>query len=151
MQKMISVATALALSALLISVAVAQPKPEQSISYRQSVFTLVGWNFGPMAGMVRGTVPFDKAQFAMRADRVAALSQMPLEGFSKGSDKGAKTEALPIIWTEFKDFELKLKNFQTESRKLADIAKGGDEAAMKAQFGKVGGTCKACHDKFKAD
>jgi len=87
----------------------------------------------------------------MRADRVAALSQMPLEGFPKGSDKGAETEALPIIWTEFKDFELKLKNFQTESRKLADIAKGGDEAAMKAQFGKVGGTCKACHDKFKAD
>jgi cytochrome c556 len=142
---------ALALGALVAGSAMAQAKPEQSIRYRQSVFTLVGWNFGPMAGMVRGAVPFDKAQFAMRAQRVAELSLMPLEGFPKGSEKGARTEAKPEIWTDWKDFEVKMKNFQAEAKSLAAIAKTGDEAAIKAQFGKTGGTCKACHDKYKTD
>jgi cytochrome c556 len=139
------------LGASVTLIAAAQPKPEQSIRHRQAVFTLVGWNFGPMGQMVRGAVPFDKTQFAQRANRLAALSEMPLEGFPKGSDKGARTEAKANIWTEWKDFELKMGNFKTEATKLAQVAKAGDEAAMKAQFGKTAGTCKACHDKFKED
>ena len=33
--------------------------------------------------------------------------------------------------------------------KLAEVAAGGDEAAMKEQFGKTAKTCKGCHDDFK--
>jgi Cytochrome C'. len=38
---------------------------------------------------------------------------------------------------------------QEEMKKLADLAKAGDEAGFKRQFGVVGGTCKACHDDFR--
>jgi len=34
---------------------------------------------------------------------------------------------------------------------MSEVAKGGDEAKMKEQFKKLGGTCKACHDKYKQD
>ena len=34
---------------------------------------------------------------------------------------------------------------------LAKVAASGDPAAIKAQFGKTGGTCKACHDAFRKD
>ncbi len=151
MRRILSMVCGAVLLTALVSVATALPKPEQSISYRQSVFSLIGWNFGPMAGMVRGTAPFDAAQFTLRAERLVALSKMPLEGFPKGSERGSGTEALPLIWSNWKDFEQKLTALQMESQKLLEVSKGGNEALIKAQFGKTAGTCKACHDKYKKD
>ncbi len=34
---------------------------------------------------------------------------------------------------------------------MAKVAATGDAAAVKAQFGKLGETCKGCHDKFRGD
>jgi cytochrome c556 len=34
--------------------------------------------------------------------------------------------------------------------KLNTVAKGGDKAAIKVAFGDAGGTCKACHDDYRA-
>lgn len=133
-------------------VAVAQSAaPERAIQYRQNVYGLVGWNFTAMSQMVRGQRDFDGAEFARRAERVAQLSKMLDEGFPDGSDKGAKTEALPAIWRNRADFDAKMADFQREAAALAEVAAGGDVDAIKAQFGKTGGTCKACHDKYKAD
>jgi cytochrome c556 len=36
-----------------------------------------------------------------------------------------------------------------EPNYLPKVAAGGDAAAVKEQFGKLGKTCKACHDEFK--
>jgi hypothetical protein len=41
--------------------------------------------------------------------------------------------------------------FNREANELAKVAESGDPAAIKAQFGKTGETCKACHDKFRND
>ena len=38
-----------------------------------------------------------------------------------------------------------------EAKELAAVAASGDAAAVKAQFGKLGEACKACHDKFRKD
>lgn len=40
---------------------------------------------------------------------------------------------------------------QLYAQALATTAKAGDEAATKAQFIKTAGTCKACHDVYRAD
>lgn len=143
-------------SALLIllatsQIATAQTKPEDAIKYRKSVYTVLLWNWMPLNAMMRGRIPFDAAEFSRRADRVAALAPQLLEGFPPGSNEGAPTEAKAEIWTDFTDFSAKMKDLETESAALASIAKGGDEAAIKAQFAKTGGACKACHDKYKAE
>jgi cytochrome c556 len=133
-------------------VAVAQSAaPDRAIKYRQNVYSLVGWNFTAMSQMVRGQRDFDPAEFARRAERVAQLSLMLDEGFPPGSDRGARTEALPAIWSNRAGFDAKMADFQREAAALATIAKGGDADAAKAQFGKTAGTCKACHDQYKAD
>lgn len=143
---------ALLLSLLIASqAALAQNKPEDIIRYRKSAYTVLLWNWMPLNAMVRGRIPFDAAEFARRADRVAAIAPQLLEGFPEGSGTGANTEAKPEIWTNFADFTTKMKDFERESAALASVAKGGDEAAMKEQFAKVGGTCKACHDQYKAE
>lgn len=133
------------------SAAVAQVKPEDAIHYRQAQFSVILWNWMPMNGMVRGRIPFDAKEFAKRAERVAAVAPQLLEGFPSGSNAGAETEAKAEIWASFADFTAKMKSFEQASAALATTAKGGDEAAIKAQFAKVGESCKACHDKYKAE
>lgn len=125
--------------------------PERAIGYRQDVFGLVGWNFSAMGQMARGDRDFDAAEFARRAERVAQLSKMLDEGFPPGSDTGADTEALAGIWTDRADFDAKMADFQREAAALAQVATGADPDATKTQFGTTAGTCKACHDKYKAD
>ena len=34
---------------------------------------------------------------------------------------------------------------------LAKVAASGDKAAVQKAFGETGATCKACHDKYRAD
>ena len=145
---------ALPLSLLLLAASAtanAQDKPEDIIRYRKSAYTVLLWNWMPMNAMVRGRIPFDAAEFARRADRVAALTPQLLEGFPEGSGTGAPTEAKPEIWTDFADFTAKMKDLERESAALSTIAKSGDEAKMREQFAKTGGACKACHDKYKAE
>ncbi|MBS0571509.1 MAG: cytochrome c [Proteobacteria bacterium] len=138
-------------AAAFVLPAAAQHKPEQVIHYRQSAMTLIGWNFGALNAMVKGKTPWDAQQFALHADRLAGLAPQVLEGFAKGSDKGAETDAKAGIWTHFDDFTTKDKNLVEQTRALAQSAHGGDEATMKEQFRKTAEACKGCHDKYKAD
>jgi cytochrome c556 len=126
----------------------AQAKPEDAIKYRRGVFAVMGWNFGPMAAMAKGDRPFDAADFARRAEIVAYMSKLPLEGFIAGSETG-ETKAKPEIWLDQDDFKAKLEKMQAEAAKLAEVAKKGDPAASKAQLGETGKACKACHDKYR--
>ena len=131
----------------------ADAKPEDTVKYRQSVYTIIGWNFKPIGAMVKGEAPFDAAAVARHAQYIEMLSKALPEGFTKGTGPDAvkSTEAKPEIWTKASDFDTKMKDFQQEAAKLAETAKSGDEKAIKAQFGKTAETCKACHKEFRKD
>jgi cytochrome c556 len=136
---------------LATAIAAAAVKPETAIRYRQSVYTMIGWNFAPMVEMIKNKTPWDSAEFAKHADRIAALTPQLLEGFPQGSDKGADTEAKPEIWTSMDDFKSKMSDLVRESKTLADVAKTGDEAKTREQFKKTAGACKSCHDKYRSE
>ena len=120
--KRLFVATLLAAGISLIAgSAFAQAKPEDAIKYRQGVYRVIGWNFAPMAAMVKGDRPYDAAAFARKADLVAYMSKLPLEGFVPGSEAG-ETKAKPDIWLDMDDFKAKLEKMQGEAAKLAEIA-----------------------------
>ena len=97
---------------------VEEPKPDMAIAYRQSVYKMIRWNFMPLAQMVRDQRPWNDAEFARRAARVSFLSHQLEEGYPKGSDSGAVTDAKPEIWTNWEDFSAKLQDFKVESRAL---------------------------------
>jgi cytochrome c556 len=126
-------------------------RPEKVIRYRQSAMAMIGWNFSPLGAMVKGKTLFDAKEFSRRADRLEFLGPQLLEGFSKGSDTGAETDAKPEIWTDFDDFQVMLNDYVNESRKLAEVARNGSESDMKEQFRKTADSCKACHDKYRAE
>ena len=129
--------------------AMAQPKPEQYVKHRQSAFALMGWYFGPMAGVAKGEKPFNKDEMTKSSALVATMAKLPFDSFPAGTETIGNTRARPEIWTnnaKFKEIGVKLV---TETETLAKLAAAGDEAGFKKQFGVVGGTCKACHDDFQ--
>ena len=138
---------------LLTAAGAADQKPEDVVQYRQSVYTIIGWNFKPIGAMVKGEVPFDAAAVARHAQYIEMMSKAAPEGFSKGTgpDVVKDTEAKPEIWTKATEFASKMKDFQQAAAKLTEVAKGGDEKAIKAQFGKTAETCKACHKEFRKE
>jgi cytochrome c556 len=133
------------------SAAVLADAAEDAIKYRKGVFQVVKWNFGPMGAMIKGEMPYDKDGFARRAEAVATMSKMALEGFPKGSDMGADTTAKPNIWEEWDNFKAGMEKFEAASAKLAEVSKSGEMDAIKAQFGETAKTCKGCHDHFRQE
>lgn len=143
-------AAVISLLGLAVSTASFAVKPEDAIKYRRGIMTAQGWNFGAMGAMVKGEVPYDKAEFLKRAENLAALSKMSLEGFTvEGSDKG-ETKAKPEVWTEMEKFKGGTMKLATESGKLVAAAQGDDMGAIKAQFNDVAKVCKGCHDNFRS-
>lgn len=127
------------------------PKPEDFVHYRQGVMTAIGWNFGPMVAMVKKEAPYDAAEFARRAERVAFLSTLPMEGFVPAS-KGAKSHTKDAAWDNLPDFESRMKDLETTTAALAAAAKDAqDLGAVVPAFAKVGETCKGCHDEYEQD
>jgi cytochrome c556 len=131
--------------------AVAQVKPDQLVKQRQSAMTLIGKYFGPLGGMAQGKVPFDLKVVQRNAGYLDALSEMPWDGFDPSTKglKDVKTRALPAIWEQPDKVKEAVQRFQSEVDKLQQVAKGGDEGAIKAQIGAVGKACANCHDNFR--
>jgi cytochrome c556 len=138
---------------LAASGAVAQQpsKAEQTLKYRKAVYQAIVWNFGPMSAMAQGKMPFNAAEFEMRAARVAALTPMLSDAYSAESQNVSGSKAKPEMWSNRADFDAKMQDLVERSATLATVAKGRDEAKTKAAFFDTAGTCKSCHDKYKED
>ena len=88
----------------------------------------------------------------VNAAKIAMVSREAARWFPAGTgpDVG-KTRAKPEIWQTPDDFAAKLRNFQAAAAALMSAARANDTAAMNARFADLGGTCKACHDKYRAE
>jgi cytochrome c556 len=121
-----------------------------SLSYRQSLFAVLGANFGPMSSMIKGELPWNDEAFQGYANDLATAASLDLmRGFPPGSDQG-QTRARPEIWQNLDDFQSKLNTMREQSEKLALVTTTGDKRAILKQFQKTGGTCKNCHDDYKS-
>ena len=124
-------------------------KPEDAIKYRKASFSVMGTHFGRLGAMAQGKVPFDAKAAAENADIVASMAKLPWAAFVDGSDTG-DTKAKPEIWKQSAKFKEAADKLQAESTKLAAAAHSGKEDAFKAAFTATAGTCKSCHDDFRA-
>ncbi|HZX30981.1 MAG TPA: cytochrome c [Rhodocyclaceae bacterium] len=124
-------------------------KFEESIKYRRAAMTMLKWHADRIAPMVKKPQAFKRDEVARNAAYIEFLSRVCLDGFEPGSDQG-DTKALPEIWKDWNRFKSLGERFQAEAAKLRDVAKNGDAAAVKAQFGETNKVCKACHEDFKS-
>jgi len=148
--------TLLMTGATLLGAAIALPaaaqfaKPEDAIKYRKAAFTVMASNFGRVAGMANGKIPFDAKVTAESAEIATFMSKLPYVAFVPGSDKG-DTKAEPKIWAEMDKFNAAATKMQEEMAKLNVAAKGGNIDAIKVAVGDTGKACKACHDTYRKE
>jgi len=147
-RKLVAAVLAIALGAGTAATAFAQVKPEQLVKQRQAKMTLQGKYWGPLAGMLKGAVPYDANVVARNAGFLEALSKMAWDGFDE-STKGVKSAALPVVWTDAAKFKQAQDQFQSAVTALVAASKTGDEAKVKAAIGDVGKNCGGCHDSFR--
>ncbi|MDY0037952.1 MAG: cytochrome c [Zoogloea oleivorans] len=133
------------------SMAQQAPKPEQVIKWRQSVYQVLAWNNGRIKNNVEGS--YNKDEVIRAANAIAAIANSGLGAlYPAGTETGKgwrETTVKPELFTETAKAGEAAKKFITESNELAKLAATGDAAAVKVQFGKLGQTCKGCHDDFR--
>jgi cytochrome c556 len=117
------------------------------IKYRKAVMKSIGGHMGAMAGILKSETA-NKANLAVHAQGMAALSNIAGSVFPKGSDFG-ETEALPVIWEKPDEFAKAAKMFQGAAANLEKASMSGDMAQFGQAFGELGKTCKNCHENFR--
>jgi cytochrome c556 len=86
------------------------------------------------------------------AATIANLSRKASGWFPSGTGPElGKTGAKPEIWQNPQDFAAKLAAFQKSAAAFHAAAAGNDLAAIHARYADLGGTCKACHDKYRSE
>ena len=119
---------------------------------REENFEGIGDAFKAIRGELEKDAP-DFALIATNATDINTRAKLIETHFPAGTsvDDGVKTEALATIWQKPEEFKAAGQKLIDESAKLAELAKGGDKAAVGAQAMAMGGACKGCHDQFRLD
>jgi len=143
-------------SGLGAAVALAADEPANVVKYRKHFMDANGAHIAMIASVIKGEVSLSD-QIAANANALAeqgklltaSLQQLFPEGTAKG-ETAEKSAALPAIWEKWSGFEQAAQKFQEESAKLAEVAQGGDMAAIAQQLGALGKQgCGACHETFR--
>lgn len=136
------------LAALLPFSAIAhegQKNPE--VRYRHWVMESMSNDFAAMAMLFKNEVsrPGDMEVLARSLAESASL----IAGlFPEGSEGAA---ALPLIWEEPERVQEASRDSAATAAALAEAAAGGDRAAIARAFKAAGDSCKACHERYKAE
>lgn len=145
----------LALAVLPLSLALAAcgapDTPEQRLAHeRHENFETIGDAFKDINDELKDPAP-DVAQLRVSAAAIAGLAPKVQSWFPQGTgpqDK-VRTDALAAVWTKPAEFQHAAERFIAAATSFDAQAKAGDVAAMRAAARDLGGTCKACHDRFR--
>jgi len=124
-------------------------KPEDAIKYRKNALFVMQQHYARVGAMAAGRVPFDAKVAADNAAVAEFMAKLPWAGFGEGTDKG-DTKAKPEIWKEQAKFKDKAEKMMAEMSKLAAATKTGNLDSVKSAFQATSGSCKSCHDDFRA-
>ncbi len=138
------------LGAIVAGSVQAQVPADRSVVYRKAGFQIMANHVGRVSAHLKGERNLTPAQLELSAQVVDDMAKVLFDGFLEGTDQSANTKAKPEIWKEFAKFKEGQTKLQSETAKMLVAAKSGDKAALQAAFGGVGGSCKACHDTYRA-
>ena len=144
--KKLTALIALACTAAAMPAAAQFAKPQDAVKYRQAALTVMASHFSRMQPVVRGQAPYDAAQIKANVDILKTLAALPWAGFGPGTEGG---DAKPEVWSNAVDFKDKQQRLIDNVGKLSAAADSGDLAKVRAAFGDVGASCKACHDVYR--
>ncbi len=124
---------------------------EDAIKWRQAAYQVLSWNMARLDQNVK-SAQFNKEDAIKAASTIAAIANSGMgQLYFAGSDQSdkIKTNVRPEMFTNGEAAGKAAMAFSAEANALAEVAQAGDAAAIQAQLGKVGGTCKGCHSDFR--
>ncbi|MEP7223047.1 MAG: cytochrome c [Novosphingobium sp.] len=142
-----AVAMGIASAATLVSAA----SPANRIAARQANFKVMGKSFKGVMDELKKPAP-DMAVIRTSAGALQKATTHVADMFPKGTgpEAGVKTHALPVIWERSADFRAAAGKLTAAAATFNAAAKSGDMAKIKAALPALGGSCKGCHDTFRA-
>ncbi|MGB0661783.1 MAG: c-type cytochrome [Mangrovicoccus sp.] len=114
------------------------------VEARQAAMKTIGQNMKALGTMAKGAMPFDAAVANASAAAIAAEAAKISALFETQAHTG-DDEALPAIWENYADFTAKGEALASAASSVSIASKEDLGAAM----GQIGGSCKACHSKYK--
>jgi cytochrome c556 len=129
----------------LVPVSFAQDDP---ITTRQNLMKENGNRAKLLFEMLQNKQPFDAAQAAAAFETISANTRAFTNHFPEGSDQG-KTDALPVIWEDWADFEARAVKLADDTAATAAAIEAGGEDAFRSQAGPVLETCRDCHRVYQ--
>ena len=147
----IAIASAAMLAAAGVAAKVSGPQAAQVMHERHEGMENIGNAFKTLHREFDSSAAFVPT-IRTSAGQIATLSRKASAWFPIGTGpESGKTGAKPEIWQNPQDFAAKLSAFQKAAQALDAAAAGADLNAAKARFADLGGTCKACHDKYRSE
>jgi len=127
---------------------------EEAVDARQGYYSLLGFEMHSLVAMAKGEVEYDAEKAKGHAADMLTLTKYDAAGlFPPGTSKAdmpGKTRALPAIWEDPESVQEKGAAFVAAVKDLNEVAGEG-----RGQLGKavqdLGGTCKGCHDDYRAE
>ncbi|MEM5516218.1 cytochrome c [Henriciella sp. AS95] len=131
--------------------ATADPALVRQVEQRQAGFQDMGAAFKAINDEVRAGRP-NSTTVDFSIDSVVRYGRDMHSWFPEGTgpDLGIEMEAKANIWEEPEEFQAHIEQFEDALNDL-EAAKGGEASVVQAAFGKTGGACKACHEKFREE
>ena len=151
--RLVSILAGCAVAATVITgTALAQDKPDPSVTARKSVMQLYAFNLGQLGAMAKEEVAYDAEVASKVAGNLALLVQLDQSAlWPEGTDNSASdgTRALPELWANFDDVMAKGKAL-SDAAMAMESAAGTDLASLQGAMGALGGACGACHKAYRA-
>ena len=132
--------------ALMLTGAQAQDD-EHILGYRQKVMKSMGASMGAIGDTLKHKLPF-AGHIGVHAMDISRMSAVIAETFEKEITEG-RTDAKPDVWQDWDKFVAAADALEAEGAKLAEVAGGGDMAAIGAQVKALGKACGDCHKPFR--
>jgi cytochrome c556 len=136
-------AAGVGLSLILAASAVGAGNP---VEERQATMKQIAQGVKEASPYLTGKQVWDSAKVSALMTAIATNAKKAHALFPKGSDTGAKTDALPKIWENKADFDKKLDEMAAAAT-AAGKSSSADE--FKTRFRALGANCKACHDTYR--
>lgn len=134
--------------AAAIAVPVAAGASVAIIQERQEGFKRMAESMRAIQAVVQAGGPTGAAVAPARA--IAEHAPRIKTLFPPGSDQGARTRALPSIWSDRAGFDSRADAFTARAQALLAAAQGSDVAALGRALEATGQACGACHRPHRA-
>ncbi len=138
---------AAAAMALLVTLSAAAMTATEAIEQRKKQMEGVRDGILVLSAIAKKEQPFDADVVRSNAEKIAGHLEEAAKLFPEGSDTGdAETAAKPEIWADRENFDKIMASSHQAAVELQSVT---EQSAFPGALGKLGNTCKSCHDLYK--